>query len=202
MQYDVDFLIIGSGIGGLTLALNVAGTGQVAIVTKKEAIETNTNYAQGGIASVLSKYDSFDLHVQDTLAAGRLKIRVYTMNHDIMTESLVEARIKTGFGSPHLRIGPIKIFADGGMSNRTAAVSQPYLTPPHGTGLKIQSREALIEAVKRYHALGYQIAIHAQGDAGISDTLDAFEAVLGPQSGNPLRHRIEHGCVWLCRRSE
>ena len=70
MQYDVDFLIIGSGIGGLTLALKVAGAGQVAVVTKKEAVETNTNYAQGGIASVLSRYDSFDLHVQDTLSAG------------------------------------------------------------------------------------------------------------------------------------
>jgi L-aspartate oxidase len=70
MQYDVDFLIIGSGIGGLTLALKVAEVGQVAVVTKKEAVETSTNYAQGGIASVLSTYDSFDLHVQDTLAAG------------------------------------------------------------------------------------------------------------------------------------
>ena len=70
MQYDVDFLIIGSGIGGITLALNVAESGQVAVVTKKEAMETSTNYAQGGIASVLGKYDSFDLHVQDTLAAG------------------------------------------------------------------------------------------------------------------------------------
>lgn len=130
---------------------------------------------------------------QDTWAAGQLKIRIYTMNHDIMAGSLVDAGIRTGFGGPHLRIGPIKIFADGGMSNRTAAVTQPYLTPPHGQGLKIQSREALIEAVKRYHALGYQIAVHAQGDAGIADTLDAFEAVLGPRSGNSLRHRIEHG---------
>lgn len=134
---------------------------------------------------------------QDTQAAGKLKIRIYTMNHDIMAESLVGSRIKTGFGCPQLRIGPIKIFADGGMSNRTAAVASPYLTPPHGKGLKIQSRDALIEKVKTYDALGYQIAIHAQGDAGISDTLDAFEAVLGPRSDNPLRHRIEHGgCLY------
>jgi len=134
---------------------------------------------------------------QDTRDAGQLKIRIYTMNHDIMAESLIGSRIRTGFGCPLLRIGPIKIFADGGMSNRTAAVSQPYLTPPHGRGLKIQSREALIEAVKTYHALGYQIAIHAQGDAGISDTLDAFEAVLGPRAENHPRHRIEHaGCLY------
>jgi predicted amidohydrolase YtcJ len=83
------------------------------------------------------------------------------------------------------------------MSNRTAAVASPYLTPPHGKGLKMQSREELIEKVKTYNALGYQIAIHAQGDAGINDTLDAYEAVLGPRSDNPLRHRIEHGgCLY------
>jgi hypothetical protein len=71
------------------------------------------------------------------------------------------------------------------------------LTPPHSQGLKIQSRQELIDKVKTYHALGYQIAIHAQGDAGISDTLDAFEAVLHPRSANPLRHRIEHGgCLY------
>jgi predicted amidohydrolase YtcJ len=134
---------------------------------------------------------------QDTRAAGQLKIRIYTMNHDIMADSLIGSRIKTGFGCPQLRIGPIKIFADGGMSNRTAAVAKPYRTPPYGQGLKIQSREALIERVKSYDALGYQVAIHAQGDAGISDTLDAFEAALGPRSANPLRHRIEHGgCLY------
>jgi predicted amidohydrolase YtcJ len=134
---------------------------------------------------------------QDTRAAGRLKIRIYTMNHDIMAESLVESKIKTGFGCAHLRIGPIKIFADGGMSNRTAAVSRPYLTPPYGKGLRIQSRQDLIEAVEAYDTLGYQIAIHAQGDKGIGDTLDAFEAVLGNRSTNPLRHRIEHGgCLY------
>jgi len=134
---------------------------------------------------------------QDTRDAGKLKIRIYTMNHDIMAESLVGSRIKTGFGCPQLRIGPIKIFADGGMSNRTAAVGKPYLTPPYEKGLKIQSRDELIEAVNGYHARGYQIAIHAQGDAGIGDTLDAYEAVLGPRSSNPLRHRIEHGgCLY------
>lgn len=134
---------------------------------------------------------------QDALAADKLKIRIYTMNYALFADTLTGAMIKTGFGSPMLRIGPIKIFADGGMSNRTAAVSEPFLTPPYGTGLKIQSREELIEKVKWYHTLGNQIAIHAQGDAGISDTLDAYEAVLGSQSDNPLRHRIEHGgCLY------
>ena len=65
-----DFLVLGSGIAGLTFALKVAPRGRVAIVTKKDRAESNTNYAQGGIASVTSKEDSFELHVRDTLAAG------------------------------------------------------------------------------------------------------------------------------------
>jgi L-aspartate oxidase len=65
-----DYLVLGSGIAGLTFALKVAPRGRVAIVTKKDRAESNTNYAQGGIASVTSKEDSFESHVRDTLAAG------------------------------------------------------------------------------------------------------------------------------------
>jgi len=65
-----DYLVLGSGIAGLSFALKVAPRGRVAIVTKKDRAESNTNYAQGGIASVTSKEDSFESHVRDTLTAG------------------------------------------------------------------------------------------------------------------------------------
>jgi L-aspartate oxidase len=65
-----DFLVLGSGIAGLSFALKVAPHGRVAIITKKGRAESNTNYAQGGIAAVTSKEDSFELHVRDTLQAG------------------------------------------------------------------------------------------------------------------------------------
>src|SRR5580698_448482 len=65
-----DYLVLGSGIAGLSFALKMASHGRVAIVTKKDRAESNTNYAQGGIASVTSKEDSFESHVQDTLEAG------------------------------------------------------------------------------------------------------------------------------------
>jgi L-aspartate oxidase len=65
-----DFVIIGSGIAGLSLALNVAQYGSVALVTKRSLGESNTAWAQGGVAAVTSVEDSFDLHVKDTLIAG------------------------------------------------------------------------------------------------------------------------------------
>ncbi len=67
---QADYLVIGSGIAGLFFALKAARHGSVLIVTKKNSAESNSNYAQGGIASVTSGEDSFDLHVQDTLRAG------------------------------------------------------------------------------------------------------------------------------------
>jgi len=69
-QIQTDFLIIGSGVAGLSFALKVAEFGDVVIVTKKGITDSNTNQAQGGIASVFSSLDSFDLHIRDTLAAG------------------------------------------------------------------------------------------------------------------------------------
>ena len=67
--YDV--IIVGSGIAGLSFAIKVAEAGQrVAIITKKDSAESNTNYAQGGIAAVTSQSDDVEMHVADTLDAG------------------------------------------------------------------------------------------------------------------------------------
>ena len=68
---QVDFLIIGSGVAGLSYALRVARHGSVAVITKKDTAESNTNYAQGGIAAVMDSHDSYESHVRDTLEAGR-----------------------------------------------------------------------------------------------------------------------------------
>ncbi len=70
MQSVTDYLVIGSGLAGFSFALKAAQHGNVAIITKKEHKESNTNYAQGGIAAVFSDNDSFDLHIEDTLRAG------------------------------------------------------------------------------------------------------------------------------------
>jgi L-aspartate oxidase len=70
MPITTDYLVIGSGVAGLSFALEAATNGDVMVVTKRSADESNTKYAQGGIAAVLSSADSFDAHIADTLRAG------------------------------------------------------------------------------------------------------------------------------------
>jgi L-aspartate oxidase len=70
MNIKTDVLIIGSGVAGLYAAYRISDFADVIIVTKKEKMESNTNYAQGGIASVIDCNDSFDKHIEDTLVAG------------------------------------------------------------------------------------------------------------------------------------
>lgn len=88
MEYKTDFLVIGSGVAGLSFALKVADHGSVALVTKRDVMESNTAYAQGGIAAVLSSIDSFDLHIKDTIASG----------DNLSNRDVVDMVVKTGPG--------------------------------------------------------------------------------------------------------
>lgn len=85
MPLQFDYLVLGSGSAGLSFALDVADSGTVGIITKKNRAESNTNYAQGGIASVLDKTDSFENHVKDTLVAG-----AGLCNEDVVREIVAE----------------------------------------------------------------------------------------------------------------
>ena len=67
---SVDFFVAGSGIAGLSAALQMADRGRVLLATKKESAESSSNYAQGGIACVLEPGDTFEQHIADTLDAG------------------------------------------------------------------------------------------------------------------------------------
>ena len=98
-EREVDFLVLGSGIAGLFYALQVAHRGRVAIVTKKRAADSATNFAQGGIAAVVSDEDSFEAHVQDTLLAGAGLCREEVVRFVIERgPSTIDALVKAGVG--------------------------------------------------------------------------------------------------------
>jgi predicted amidohydrolase YtcJ len=151
------------------------------------------HYNQAGIASLheaLVIPQTLRLY-QEMERLGRLDLRVYTMNMDAAAQPLVDAGITCGYGSSMVKVGPIKMLVDGGMSNRTAAVSRPYQGCGE-TGIFLHTPEQISSTIEKFHGLGYQIAAHAQGDAAICVLLDAYENVLGSKSENYLRHRIEH----------
>jgi L-aspartate oxidase len=119
MPHRFDFLVLGGGVAGLTFALQAAEHGSVAVLTKREAQESNTAYAQGGIASVLSPSDTFEAHIQDTLVAGA------GLNHLDAVEATVREgpeRIRelVGLGADFDRraTGDFDLTREGGHSER------------------------------------------------------------------------------------
>ena len=116
---ETDYLVIGSGIAGLNFALKAAEHGRVVVITKKRPADTNTNWAQGGVAAVLADDDTYDLHIQDTLNAGdglcdrsTVELCVFkpcvvearSLNASVHEQSLREDRIgEVGVYYPHAR---------------------------------------------------------------------------------------------------
>ncbi len=96
-RHTFDFLVIGSGIAGLFYTLRAAEHGRVGLITKKQAADSATNWAQGGIAAVLGSDDSFEAHVRDTLAAGAGLCREAVVHRVVERgPALIEALLKLG----------------------------------------------------------------------------------------------------------
>ncbi len=134
-----------------------------------------------------TRSDSFAAYAEAD-AAGQLGVRV----RGLVVHDHVD-RVPRGRHSDKLATGAVKIWADGGMSSRTAAITGTYPVPLYGSGILYFSPGELTEMVRDYDARGLQVCIHAQGDRAIEIVLDAYAAVLADGAGNPRRHRIEHG---------
>jgi predicted amidohydrolase YtcJ len=136
---------------------------------------------------------------RDTFAAfaeaddsGVLNQRIYGLVVHDQVDWLLASGLR-GRHSDRLATEAVKIWADGGMSSRTAAIHGTYPVPPYGSGILYFERDELTEMVRDFDARGFQVAVHAQGDRAIEIVLDAYTAILAGAPGNPRRHRIEHG---------
>jgi hypothetical protein len=118
----------------------------------------------------------------------RPKLRIYLNPKEEYSEELFKVGLRSGFGDEWLRLGAIKIFADGSIGAGNAALDEPYRDRP-GRGRLNYKPEELFQIVKRAREHGWQVMAHAIGDRAIGMVLDAYErAGVGPDD----RYRIEH----------
>ncbi len=142
---ESDFLVIGSGIAGLSYALRCAELGTVVVVTKKKDVDTATNLAQGGIAAVLEKDDSVDSHVEDTLLSGaglcdEKIVRMVVEGGPERVADLIELGVR--FVEDRKSFSGYSLGMEGGHSHRRVAHSYDL------TGREIE--RALLEKVRNH----------------------------------------------------
>ncbi len=150
-----------------------------------------TGVTSTGEAGGLEKPEAFRAY-QEAVADGSLKTRTYLMIREAFYRAN-DLGLRTGFGNDMLRLGAVKIFMDGSIQCYTCAFYEPYITKDTRglEGLRY-SPQQINEIVMECHRLGYQVAIHAQGDYTIAMAVDAIENAMEKFPRPDPRHRIEH----------
>ncbi|CAN5322968.1 amidohydrolase [soil metagenome] len=166
------------------------------------AIERAGRYCNSfGITSVMDAAVGMRSQYREVAAyrtaqrTGRLPVRTNRCllgGHNGIVEQCFADGLVTGAGDDWLSVGPVKIFTDGSAGGRTAAMSLPYLGEPETTGIFCLTDDEMDALTRDYHAKGYQLAVHAIGDAAIEQTLNAMENGLNDHPDSDRRHRIEH----------
>ncbi|WP_415949719.1 amidohydrolase [Streptomyces sp. KLOTTS4A1] len=162
-----------------------------------------TAVAEAGIGGGLLGHSPVELGAYQLLRGqGRLPLRVQLMpggdtlrpqgahEHDGIPRGL-DLGLRTGFGDDWLSVGALKIYTDGGMMARTAALTEPY-EGMTGTGQLQDDPEHLTDLIVDGHLAGWQLAVHAIGDRAADLALDAFEKAQKLRPRPDARHRVEH----------
>ncbi|MCK5592846.1 amidohydrolase, partial [Candidatus Bathyarchaeota archaeon] len=133
--------------------------------------------------------------IQKLREQNKLPLRVYIMVSVKLLRHLIDLGLHTGFGDSRVRIGSVKIFSDGSLGARTAALFQPYHDEPTRKGMVLYTQKKLNTLVMKAHKADFQLAIHAIGDRAIDMVLTTLEKVLKEAPKKNHRHRIEHASV-------
>jgi L-aspartate oxidase len=175
MRIEADYLIMGSGVAGLFFALKAAKRGSVAVVTKRERRESNTQYAQGGIAAVMDPADSFESHVRDTLAAGAgLCDRAITEAVVAEGSDVVRELLAIGAQFTHERPGVLSLGREGGHSH-ARVVHADDLTGREVTRTLVRAVEVLPQITLYDHHLAFDLIVDKERrcrGAWVLDTQD------------------------------
>ena len=133
--------------------------------------------------------------VQKLRAQNKLPLRVYILIPVEFLDHLICLGLSAGFGDDVVRVGGVKILADGSLGARTAALHDSYSDDSSTRGMMLYSEEELEELVMKAHRAGLQLAVHAVGDRAIDVVLTALEKALDEIPKKDHRHRIEHASV-------
>jgi predicted amidohydrolase YtcJ len=133
--------------------------------------------------------------IQKLYRNRKLPLRVYLGISADLLDQLIDLGMQTGFGNDIVKIGFVKVFADGSLGARTAALKEPYSDRPETRGIILYTQRKLNKLVSNAHRAGLQLAVHAIGDRAIETVLKAFENALKKHPRKNPRHRIEHCSV-------
>jgi L-aspartate oxidase len=192
MQDTCDFLVLGSGIAGLSFALRLAERGKVVLVTKKGSTDSATNYAQGGIAAVMDPEDSFEDHVCDTLLAGAGLCKEETVRFVVERgPKAVERLLALGVRFDAAHEGPgYDLGREGGHSHRRVLHAADF-TGQEIERVLVERAEAssCIEILTNHLAVDL-VTTRKLGLAGPSRVVGAYVLDAATRSVRPLAARI------------
>lgn len=129
---------------------------------------------------------------EDTHAAGELGVRVYGFISQPLINQMLPSGARTGLGNEWVRIGAMKMVADGSISERDAWMTEPYVGRPGDYGIQVKTEEQLYQDAREPYAAGWQIATHANGDAAIDMVLRVYARLYQELPRSDPRFRIEH----------
>ncbi len=127
--------------------------------------------------------------------ARRLPLRFYLFIPVDQLKAAESMGLRSGFGDEWVRLGGLKIFTDGSLGGRTAALEAPYADDPDNRGITMYSQELLNEIVAEAHHSDFQLAVHAIGDKAVRMSVEAIAKACSSMPERDLRHRIEHASV-------
>ncbi|MFI6817764.1 amidohydrolase [Nonomuraea sp. NPDC050328] len=173
----------------------------IALASQAAASEGLTSFAEPGVGHGLVGNGPLDVAAfQEALRRGLLRQRATLMPgspnlHAVGDGFGLDLGIGTGLGDERLRIGAVKIFSDGSLIGRTAAMCCDYAGEPGNRGFLQEDAGTLRELILRAHDAGWQIATHAIGDHAVDVVLDAYAEAQARRPRPEARHRIEHCAV-------
>lgn len=148
-----------------------------------------------GVHWIVNSADEISI-IQRLHSEGKLPLRVYLGIQVDLLDELVNLGLFTGFGNDMVKIGFVKVFADGSLGARTAALKEPYSDKPETSGMMLYTQKKLDRLILKAHKAGLQLAVHAIGDRAIESVLKAFSKALKEFPRESHRHRIEHCSVF------